>query len=77
MDKPMEYFLGLGFEVTGSPWFRMPNDEHWLELFQQHKNNPKAPGIIYTGWEEVPELWAAFEFTAEQSRHFGRSTYTP
>lgn len=77
IDKSMEYFLGLGFEVTGSPWFRVPNAYHWAELFDKQKDNPKELGIIYTSWELVPEPWAALEFTAEHSWSFGRPQYKP
>ena len=70
IDKSMTYFVELGFEVTGSPWFRIPNAQHWAEVLDAYKDNPKNLGIIYTSWEMVPEPWGALEFTAEHSWSF-------
>ncbi len=77
MDKSLAHFIGLGFEVTGSPWFRMPNAYHWAELFARERSNPKAMGIIYTSWEDLPNPWGALEFTAEHMWSFGKPPYSP
>lgn len=77
MDRSLAYFLDLGFPVTGSPWFRVPNAYHWAELFHAAKENPQALGLIYTSWPEVPDPWAALEFTAEHAWSFGKPAYTP
>lgn len=74
IDESLGYFLNLGFEVTGSPWFRIPTAWHWAEIFNQHKEDARALGIIYTSWPtETP--WAALEFTAEQAWSFGKPAY--
>lgn len=72
IDKSLEYFMGLGFDVTGSPWFRIPNARHWVKAFHGLKHNPQARGIIYTSWDMVPRPWAALEFTAEHSWSFNK-----
>ncbi len=72
LDKSVAFFMEQGFEVTGSPWFRLPNARRWAEVFNTLKDNPKALGIIYTSWEEVPDPWAALEFTAEHTWSFGK-----
>ncbi len=74
MDKSLAYFLELGFESTGSPWFRIPNAWHWAELLGQNNENPKSLGVIYTSWETATP-WAALEFTAEQAWSFGNPAY--
>ncbi len=71
IDKSVEYFLDLGFEVTGSPWFRKPNAYKWAETFDNLKENPKALGIIYTSWGGVENPWDALELTAEHTWSFG------
>ncbi len=75
LDKSVAYFMDLGFDTTGSPWFRIPNAWRWAELFSAHKNNPKALGIIYTSWGGVPDPWGALEFTAEHAWSFGKPEY--
>lgn len=77
LDKSIAFFMDLGFETTGSPWFRIPNAWRWAELFRAHKNDPQALGIIYTSWGGVPDPWAALEFTAEHAWSFGKPDYTP
>lgn len=77
MDDSIAFFIDLGYEVTGSPWFRIPNAYHWAKLFDDAKENPKALGILYTSWAEVPEPWGALEFTAEHAWSFGKPAYTP
>ena len=77
IDKSMTYFMDLGFEVTGSPWFRIPNAQHWAEVLDAYKDNPKSLGNIYTSWEMVPEPWGALEFTAEHSWSFNKPSCTP
>lgn len=77
MDDSMNYFLDLGYEVTGSPWFRIPNAYHWAMCLDAAKENPKALGILYTSWAEVPEPWGALEFTAEHIWSFGKPAYAP
>ncbi len=77
MDRSLDYFLDLGFEVTGSPWFRVPNAFHWAELFNARRDNPKALGVIYTSWEDLPNPWAALEFTAEHLWSFQKPEYKP
>ncbi len=72
IDKSLEYFMGLGFPVTGSPWYRIPNAQHWAKLLDTNKDNALLLGVIYTSWEEVPEPWAALEFTAEHAWSFGK-----
>jgi hypothetical protein len=77
MDDSIAFFIDLGYEVTGSPWFRIPNAYHWAKLFDDVKEHPKALGILYTSWGEVPEPWGALEFTAEHAWSFGKPAYTP
>lgn len=77
MDRSTDYFLDLGFEVTGSPWFRVPNAFHWAELFNARRDNPSALGVIYTSWEDLPNPWAALEFTAEHLWSFNKPEYRP
>jgi hypothetical protein len=72
LDKSVAFFMDQGFEVTGSPWFRLPNARRWAEVFNTHKENSQALGIICTSWEEVPDPWAALEFTAEHTWSFGK-----
>ena len=71
LDQSVAYFMELGFATTGSPWFRIPNARRWAELYERHKHNPQALGLIYTSWGGVPDPWAALEFTAEHAWSFG------
>ena len=76
MDASMDYFLGLDFDTTGSPWFRIPNAWHWAELLNSLKEHPKTLGVIYTSWAtDTP--WAALELTAEHAWSFNKPPYTP
>ena len=77
MDRSLDYFLELGFEVTGSPWFRRPNAHHWAKLLDDAGDNPKALGIIYTTWFGDGSDWDALELTAEHAWSFGKPVYVP
>lgn len=72
IDKSVEFFMNLGFEVTGVPWFRKPNAYRWAEVLEELKDDPKALGIIYTSWGGVSQPWGALELTAEHSWSFGK-----
>lgn len=72
LDKSVDFFMNLGFSVTGSPWFRGPNALQWAALFHAHREQPQALGIIYTSWELVPDPWGALELTAEHCWSFGK-----
>jgi hypothetical protein len=69
LDKSTKYFLDLGFEVTGSPWFRRKNAYDWAQtLYKYGRNDPKVLGCIYTSWAHPSEdPWGALDVTAEYS----------
>ncbi len=69
LDKSTKHFLDLGFEVTGSPWFRRKNAYDWTQtLYKYGKNDPKVLGSLYTSWAHPSEdPWGALDVTAEYS----------
>jgi hypothetical protein len=75
LDKSVAFFMEQGFQTTGSPWFGIANARRWAQLFNEHKNNPRALGIIYTSWGGVPDPWAALKFTAEHAWSFGKPPF--
>jgi hypothetical protein len=69
LDQSTIYFLDLGFEVTGSPWFRRKNAYDWTQaLYKYGRKDPKVLGSIYTSWAHPSENpWGALDVTAEYS----------
>ncbi len=66
VENKARFFLDLGFEITGSPWFNPDNAKHWARVLDEHrKETPRALGILYTSWGEVPEPWKALDTAAE------------
>ncbi len=66
VENKARFFLDLGFEVTGSPWFNPDNAKHWARVLGEHREKtPQALGILYTSWGEVPDPWKALDTAAE------------
>ena len=67
IEKSTQFFLKLGFDITGSPWFNPKNAYRWAETLYRHgKDNPKVLGSLYTSWgHPVEDPWGALPVTAE------------
>lgn len=67
IENSMKFFLGLGFDVTGSPWFSHRNVHQWADTLQKHRqSNPHVLGEIYTSWSDTAvDPWQALPTAAQ------------
>jgi len=67
IEASTKYFLDLGFDITGSPWFNPNNAYRWAETLYRHgKGNPHVLGDLYTSWAHPSaDPWGALATTAE------------
>jgi hypothetical protein len=68
IEQSVPWFTGLGFDVTGSPWFDPLNAEFWAAFMLTHRQStPRSLGVLYTSWPDQfiynPDPWAALEVT--------------
>lgn len=77
--KSAKYFLDLGFEITGSPWFIPQNAYEWAQtLYRDGKDNPRVLGEIYTSWAHpFEDPWGALDTTAEYAWTFEQPVFKP
>jgi len=69
IEASTRYFLDLGFDITGSPWFNPKNAYRWAETLYRHGNdNPHVLGSLYTSWgHDSEDPWGALAVTAEHA----------
>ena len=67
IENSVKYFLGLGFDVTGSPWFDHRNVNQWANTLHSHREgNSHVLGEIYTSWSDTTEdPWQALPTAAQ------------
>ncbi|MCP4718336.1 MAG: hypothetical protein GY860_02675 [Desulfobacteraceae bacterium] len=74
INNTLEFYLQLGFTVTGSPWYDPKNAYAWAQsLYEFSKKYKNVLGGIYTSWPiEVPNVkhqdideWYALDVFAE------------
>ena len=67
IENSMKFFLGLGFDVTGSPWFSHRNVHQWADTLHKHRqSNPHVLGEIYTSWADTAvDPWQALPTAAQ------------
>jgi hypothetical protein len=69
IENSTTFFLELGFDVTGSPWFRHRNVHQWATTLYKHReSNTHVLGEIYTSWAHpVEDPWQALTTAAQYS----------
>lgn len=69
IDKAVPYFLNLGFDITGSPWFTRTVAYRWAKVLSEYApSNAHVLGEIYTSWAAPNgDPWQALETTAQYS----------
>jgi len=79
IEQSTQYFLDLGFDITGSPWFNPKNAYQWAETLYRHgKDNPHALGNIYTSWaHDFEDPWGALQTTAEYTWTIDKPPFEP
>ncbi|HOZ49919.1 MAG TPA: glycoside hydrolase family 20 zincin-like fold domain-containing protein [Candidatus Hydrogenedentes bacterium] len=79
LEESTKYFLGLGFDVTGSPWFNPKNAYQWAETLHRHrKGNAHVLGGLYTSWaHSVMDPWGALDTFAEYCWTFEKPAFEP
>ena len=79
IEQSTQYFLGLGFDITGSPWFDPRNAHRWAETLYRHgKDNAHVLGIIYTSWaHDFEDPWKALPTAAEYSWTIDKPPFDP
>jgi Glycosyl hydrolase family 20, domain 2 len=68
IEQSITYFTGLGFDVTGSPWYGQENAWFWATTLAAHrKESPHVLGALYTSWADgdLKRTWDALEAVAE------------
>jgi hypothetical protein len=67
IENSTKFFLELGFEVTGSPWFDHRNVHQWATTLHQHRQgNTHVLGEIYTSWADTAvDPWQALPTAAQ------------
>ena len=79
IEESTKYFLDLGFDVTGSPWFDPQNAYRWAETLYRHgKDNPHVLGSLYTSWgHDSEDPWGALAVTAEYAWTIDKPPFKP
>jgi len=69
IENSTKFFLELGFEVTGSPWFDHRNVQQWADTLHRHRaGDTRVLGPIYTSWSDTTENpWQALQTSAQYS----------
>ncbi len=69
IENSAEFFLGLGVDVTGSPWFDHRNVKQWADTLKARRaESAHVLGPIYTTWSDTTEdPWQALETAAQFS----------
>ena len=69
IENSTKFFLDLGFDVTGSPWFNHRNVHQWATTLHKHReSNTHVLGEIYTSWAHpVEDPWQALSTAAQYS----------
>jgi hypothetical protein len=67
IENSIKFFLGLGFDVTGSPWFDHRNVHQWAATLHKHReSNSHVLGEIYTSWADTAvNPWQALPTAAQ------------
>jgi hypothetical protein len=67
IENSTKFFLGLGFDVTGSPWFNHRNVHQWAVTLHKHReSNTHVLGEIYTSWADTAvNPWQALPTAAQ------------
>jgi len=67
IENSMKFFLGLGLDVTGSPWFNHRNVHQWAATLHKHRqSNTHVLGEIYTSWADTTSNpWQALPTAAQ------------
>jgi hypothetical protein len=78
IEKSTQYFLDLGFEITGSPWFDRGTAYRWAETLHRYRQeNPRVLGNIYTSWAiDTEDPWGALDVTAEYAWTIDKPPFT-
>jgi hypothetical protein len=67
IENTLTYYLNLGFDVTGSPWYDPNNAYQWAaSLYNHAQDNSQVLGAIYTCWPVGGiTQWGALKTLAE------------
>jgi hypothetical protein len=67
IENSTKFFLGLGFDVTGSPWFDHHNVHQWAATLHKYRqSNTHVRGEIYTSWDDTAvNPWQALPTAAQ------------
>ena len=68
IQKSIDYWTKLGFDITGSPWFDKGNAHYWPEALVEHKDSGHILGSFYTSWLDLkPPTWKGLTTCAQYS----------
>ncbi len=69
IENSTKFFLDLGFDVTGSPWYDHRNVRQWAGTLNKHREGTThVLGEIYTSWSDTTEdPWKALATAAQYS----------
>lgn len=71
IENSVKFFLELGFDITGSPWFDGQNVMQWADTLRgAHLTNSHVLGLIYTSWSDTTQdPWQSLITAAQYSWH--------
>lgn len=68
IQKSVDYWLKLGFDITGSPWFDKNNCRFWADELIKNNQNRQILGYFYTAWMDNTErTWDGLQTAAQTS----------
>jgi len=50
LNLGIEFFTGLGFRTTGSPWYDPCNNVEWVRTAMNYMSPEKCIGLLHTNW---------------------------
>jgi hypothetical protein len=68
IEKSIDYWTKLGFDITGSPWFDKGNVHYWDRELVEHKKDGHILGGFYTAWmDDRLSTWDGLRTFAQYS----------
>ncbi|HEX2976547.1 MAG TPA: glycoside hydrolase family 20 zincin-like fold domain-containing protein, partial [Bacteroidales bacterium] len=68
IQKAIDFWTKLGFDITGSPWYNPDNARYWAQSLIEHKDCGHIMGSFYTAWlDDKPRTWGALNDSAKYS----------
>jgi hypothetical protein len=66
IQNSIKFWINLGFDITGSPWYDVYNAHYWDQTLKEHKDSGHILGSFYTAWgDDPPHMWFGLTTSAQ------------